>query len=384
MATRSLLSASDIKGVYTVENQELKLSATLKLTSRTWGIQFLRVPWIGAIKYELVGWTELPIPDPIVEPFDQTFNHVTFPRELRVLIADKEHPNGIPVDIKIIGGPIDFGDSKEAVAAPSTLTNLNEVLPTVTTIKVLYKEKFQISLPADVPKFGQIRPHFDQSFLTLVDASIIDNNIVWTFLTDQTGSTQVIIDIYGGIATYVLQKVYDIDIFLPLEPGLPGDKKIGYLSFLQHVGIARGIVDAEYQDVDLYNVAAKTNIKGGVDSVDFLTNFTVLFKVKGGYVTIESTGYWTWNKPVFVGHNILGNDVIPWPVDFTPEEATKLLYAEGYTGNFTSVELVRPLFPVGGRDFYVFSMVDGKQVWIDGLLKKVTIGGPNVPQNASK
>jgi hypothetical protein len=43
--------------------------------------------------------------------------------------------------------------------------------------------------------------------LTLVDASIIDSTIVWTFLTVQTGGTQIIIDINGGIETYVLQKI---------------------------------------------------------------------------------------------------------------------------------------------------------------------------------
>ncbi len=223
--------------------------------------------------------------------------------------------------------------------------------------------------------------------MTLVDASIIDSTIVWTFLTVQTGGTQIIIDINGGIETYVLQKIYDIDIFLPFGPSLvelhPG-KEIGHLSFLKHVGIARGIVQDEYDGVQLYNVVAKTKLKEGVDSVDLLTNFTVLFKLGGGYVTIESTGYWTWNKPVFVDHGILGNDVIPWPLKFTAEEANKLLYAEGYKGNFTSVELVRPLYPIAGRDFYFFNLVDGRQAWIELLLKKIVIGGPNAQEKAGK
>jgi hypothetical protein len=126
-----------------ITTQELTLSSAITLTTRTWGIQFIRIPWFGAIKYELVGWTsELPIPEPIIKQFDQTFSHVTFPRELRVVVANKEPPGGTPVDVKIIGGSIELGNSKEAVAAPPALTNLNEVLPTVVTIKALYKETF--------------------------------------------------------------------------------------------------------------------------------------------------------------------------------------------------------------------------------------------------
>lgn len=387
MARRSLLSASNIQGFYDVDKQELKLSATINQTSRTWGIQFLRVPWYGAARFDLVGWTELPIPEPIVEEFEQLFIPFTFARELRVIVAYREHPGGIPVDIKVVGGPIDFDNSKNAVAASSTLTNLNEVLPTFISINASYDSKFQITLPVAVPKFGQINPTFDQSFLTLVDATINDTNIVWTFLTVQTGKTQVIIDIFGGIEPYIIQKVYDVEITLPFGPGpvqFPPGKKIGYLSFLDRVSIARGIVDEEYDDVQLYNVTAKTNLKGGVSSVDHLSNFTVLFKVKGGYVTIESTGYWTWSKPIFWDHGILGNAVIPWPVKFTAEEANKLLYAEGHKGNFTSVTLVRPLFPVSAQDFYVFNLVGGPQVWIGSLLKEVVVGGPNAQEKATK
>ncbi|KAF4634298.1 hypothetical protein G7Y89_g3813 [Cudoniella acicularis] len=216
MAILELLSVSKLEGYYDITKRELSLIAEINIENITSGIQFARVPWFGGLKYELVGWVGPPT-QPSTKPFEEKF---PLTKLLPVIVSDREHPNEIALDIHVIGGLIDLGDAKKVQAAPSTLTNLNEVFPlTPITINTLYKMTFLISVPAETPKFGEVIPTFDQSFLELEDARIIDNNIIWTFLTVQTGHTQVIINILGGIALYHKTITYDINISLPLEPG---------------------------------------------------------------------------------------------------------------------------------------------------------------------
>jgi hypothetical protein len=394
MASLNLLSATDLAASYDIKNKKLKLSAEILIDSVTWGISFIQQASSSSLLFDLKGWTAWPEKHR-KEHFEETF---TIERLRRVFIADAEHPHGVPVDVLIISGTIDLGEEGKASTPTTTLTNLNDLYPTQPIkINAAYRVAFPISQSVALPKFGEILPKFDPSFLILEDATIIDGDIVWTFLPIQIGQTQVIVSILGGIAQYHKTITYDINVILPLEPGPvilsppkdsatqgsgdDGDRLP--ITFLERVDVARNIVVAKWPEAKLCHVTASNQSIDGVEKIAQLNHMNVIFKnevAPKGTIIINSPTPTSWDHPTFIPHVIFPMVDLPWPVPFPAEEANELRIKEKHTGRFKSVTLLKRIHPIPDI-WYEFEMVKGPPVWITLFKKEVTLGGPT-PQAA--
>lgn len=394
MGFLGLVPADKLAAFYNVETQELVLSAEGVVIEATYGFKFVPAK-DAAWTYSLEAWTGPITGQKAPYTYSQTFHVFLVNWRRDVIIRDSDNPKGVPVEIKF-GGIIDppakptDGDKTDDVAAAPVH---NEVVsPPQDVLNVLYDEAFTIKQRAEMPKFGSIDLKFDPQFLVLETAGIDDGNIVWKFNSLQTGTTQVVVSLHGGIATYVRTIVYTVNIFfLPLGPGPViinnnkaktntdntkidktqanvNDTELGHgtavLGFLGRVEIARRKVLDKYPSAALYYVQASTKSLQGVTSPYQLTLMEVMFRTDQGVATVNSTGYGEFGPIEIRPGPILGNANIDWPVGMDATEADAILKKEGYDGAYYALTLRKPLYPGVEQDYYTFSMVHGPAVSI--------------------
>jgi hypothetical protein len=380
MGFLGIIPASKLAATYNIFTQTLTLTAEGTVMEATYGYQFLRLPWVGGLKFRLQAWTGPLTGKNTTYDFSQNFRMSLFPYVKYVFIEDAGHPNGVEVKIEFIG-PVDPLPELTASVEDDTPTASadKEILaPPQDVINVLYKEPFTIKQPDETPKFGSIDLQFDATFLVLETSGIDNGNIFWTFNSLQTGYTQVIVTLHGGISQLIKRILYDVHIFfLPLEPGpvIINDAPKGdsnqdlILGFLGRVQIARRQVMEKYPDALLFNAEASTTAPQGVISPYLLVHMLLVFRADKGIVTIKSTGYDTFGPPVYKEGIWLGTANIDWPVGMDALEADEILKKSGITGPYTSLNLVKPLGPGLDDDYYQFKMVDGSVHWIDTKTK---------------
>lgn len=400
------IPAAKLTAVYNYDIQELTLTAEGVIQEATYGYEFQRIPWAGGLAFKLEAWTGPLTGKSAPYSYTQKF-HLALPNGINaVIIFDANHPKGVPVSIQFEGIVIpkqsSSNGSSSAAPAAQLQGEVKEVAsPAADVINVLYGENFTIKQNADLPKFGSIDLKFDTNFLTLETAGISDGSITWTFKSLQTGNTQVVVTVYGGIAAYVLSVVHDVKVFFPYQgPGpvinskgvatsqvktLNGASKLSpsaastngasadeILSFLGRVNIARNIVRATWPDAQLYNVQAMTNNPKGATFPWELGLMTVMFRIQDAVVTLISTGFGEFGPPHVRPGGIIGNDNIDWPVSMDANEANQLLRDHGYHGRYSNLTLRKPLYPGMQQNCYIFAMEDGMQIYVGTKDKKVT------------
>ena len=216
------IPADKLAALYDTTKRQLILYAEGKVQGATYGFNFRQDVWMGGLKFTLQAWT-----GPLTskeQPYthQQAFN-ISLPSRVfpsgNVIIVTSNHPEGLAVPIRYTGLPPHTADLKTATASEIKAAKPNadavaEDTPGHTNLNVLYKTQFNITASATVPKFGSVKISYDAKYVQLQGSAIQDNQIVWTFFAAEMGDTQVVVTTSGGIATYVIEQVYDVKIFV--------------------------------------------------------------------------------------------------------------------------------------------------------------------------
>ncbi len=219
MGFYGIIPASKLAATYNVKSQTLTLYAEGEVKEFTYGFSFRRVPIFGGLKFVLGAWTGPLGPKSQPYKFDESFKiHLPSPvyPSGNVIIVTANHPNGQVVPIHYLGL---LQETAGLTAAPASeaggsANGLAKLTPGTKHINVLFKEPFTITASARVPEFGSVDVNFDTKMLTLVDATIQNTNIVWTFNSIEMGDTQILVTTDGGIATFISVVTYDVRIFV--------------------------------------------------------------------------------------------------------------------------------------------------------------------------
>jgi hypothetical protein len=213
------IPASKLAAFYDTLQQKLVLSAEGVVKEATYGFNFKRDNFLGGLKFTLQAWTGPLTGKDQPYKYSQAFSiHLPQPHfnSRSVTIVTSNHPEGEVVPI-FYGGLI-HGDSELQAAAKDQSAPADAQLitasPDSTQLNVLFKMPFDIKENAQVPKMGSVDIQYDNKILDIVTAGIEDADIVWTFNSLQTGDTQIVVTIYGGIANFVMTKTYNVRIFV--------------------------------------------------------------------------------------------------------------------------------------------------------------------------
>ncbi|KAH0536618.1 hypothetical protein FGG08_006529 [Glutinoglossum americanum] len=394
MGFLQLIPADTLSALYDTREQVLILGANGNLQDFTSEPSFKRLPLPGGLKFELEGWvgplTGKTSPYTVSQKFRIPLPNRATPSDF-VIIVDQNHPKGIPVKILFTGlsEPSPGPEASQVTAVETTpasaevdTSDSNQILISgEVNINVLYKESFQIKEAASVPSQGRVLIKFDPSFIELQDASIQDKDIVWTLNSLQTGRTQVIVTIEGGIAQFHITKIYDVFVFIPFTRP-PLDDEIQ--TFTSRVNVAINRIKEQYPDAQLNSVEGTPASPGGVTSPNEITNLLVICQADNGTATIESTGWDEWGPVQYDAQPLLGNNNIPWPIEMDAIRADQILKEGGFKGPYLSMSLRWPLSPDKEEPYYIFTMVDGPVVFVGVNSGKVIVdesdpGKPPVP-----
>ena len=363
MGFRGLVPADELAAVYNADLQTLTLYACGEVQRYTYDINFIRDPhWVGGLKFELYGWT-----GPLgqgAEPFAcETSFQIELPSPVipsgEAVIVTRNHPKGKVIPIEGLPNP----EKSLSVSNPPSSSQSVGGLESGTQINTLFREPFEIQQDAKVPKFGSIDIVFDPTFLTITNAGIDDGNIVWTFNSLQTGNTQVVVTIHGGIATFIIRKIYNIRIFVLDATPNPSDK---ILSYLGRVNIAVRIVKEQYPDAELYVVEA-TLPRGVICPTPNplgLSQLSAVFRAKEGTVIIRSTGWGEWARPQYIAEPWGDCHVIPWPIKMDITDAAAILRKAGYKDDLWECTLRHPLGPSRkpyDEPYYIFLLAPSRE-----------------------
>ena len=379
MGFYNLISASKLSAVYDSMNKQLILSAQGKVREFTSGISFQQDKnFVGGLKFDLGGWTgpitgkttpyhhvqkfSISLPSPVVNS-----DYVT--------ICDAEHPQGQQVKIQYILAGEKLGVSPKMLAAAPTSTVGNHK-----NITALYKTPFEIRQSVPTTTGGSVNIKYDKSALEIINASYDNGDIVYTFNSLQTGNTQVVLTIGGGIATYVMQVVYDVRVIV-LNEAMTTPQAT--LSFLGMVNIAVRKVTEKYPDAKLYEVdAVSTN--GPTTNPSGINKMKVVFQAGNGTAIIESERWGEFGPVKYINQPWLEDVVIPWPIEMTLDKADAILRKAGYKGTYTTVTLRWPLYPGVNEPSYIFGMTDGRHIFVGVYSGKVSANSVGNMTNGKK
>jgi hypothetical protein len=213
------IPAKKLAAFYDTSQQKLFLYAEGVVKGATYGFNFHRDTFMGGLKFTLQAWT-----GPLTgkdQPYEykQAFS-INLPQphfnSKSVLIVTANHPEGEAVTIYYSGlihgnTGLELADGTKNALADAPV---NTASPDSTQLNVLFKMPFNIQENASVPKMGSVDIEYDNTILQMVTAGVSDTNIVWTFNSLQTGDTQVIVTVHGGIAQYIMRKTYDVRVFV--------------------------------------------------------------------------------------------------------------------------------------------------------------------------
>ncbi|MFG2639007.1 hypothetical protein ACGFX8_35830 [Streptomyces sp. NPDC048362] len=136
------------------------------------------------------------------------------------------------------------------------------------------------------------------------------------------------------------------------------------LSFLGMANVAVSEVRAVYPDAELLEAQGRSSA-GSTDDVTKVTDWRFIFRLSGNrHATVDSTGWGTFSDPIVIDRPWLGDQKITW----TPEEfldiraADERLKNAGYTGDYKSVTLRKPLYPGIDEPYYIFNFADGGHI----------------------
>ena len=374
----SLLQASKIGAEYDPIRKLLILGAEVELTRVTYGIVFRRFePWTGGYKFALEGFQTTPQP-PVTVP---TTRSIPTPDDRSLLktiiVCSVDYPKGEVIPVHWLGvgteAPKDAG--QERTAAPES--HGPDVIHTVVPIKELLHEPFRIEARAN-NEFVYL-DSFDDRFLQLQNASIINGNIVWTFLPLITGHTTVRITSEKALGGPVFAVEYMIDIVLPTQPEQPDTKSIGEngetLGYLGRVQVLLNNVKKTHPDAVVHSAKALTHNQSGVESIGELFDLFVTFHLPGEnkFLYKQMIGEYIIASEK-IGPAYLGVPDVIWPCEFQAEDALKELRARKVDDAFVQVELTMTV-EHGDEHFpstwlYIFYLADGSEERVQLLQSK--------------
>ncbi|OHE96927.1 hypothetical protein CORC01_07712 [Colletotrichum orchidophilum] len=374
------IPANEVSAAYDTKIKKLVLTAKGQVQNFTSGIEFHRVPFAGGLLFNLQGWVgpigEGTRPYSVTNYFDIELPSPVLPSNT-VLVNVSNRPSPFIAHIKFNGLQQQQQQQQptttSASAVETQLPEIKTVAPNEKKITALFKIPFEIRESDSVPRGGNVSISFDKNFLTLTDAGIDNGDIVWTFDSLQTGNTQIGVLIGGGIATFVLQKTYDVRIEVladeaktkkatlsaastttSIDPASAGE----ILSWTGFVNIGLNLIRAQHPTARLLEADATPIGRDPVNDPLALSRLRVVAGLDGNQsAVVQSTGWGEFGSVQVIPGLPLDDVAIAWPLkpELELTQAWDILQRSGFNGLVDAVTLRQPLFPGIDQVFYIFT-----------------------------
>lgn len=218
MGFLGIVPATRLAAAYDPAKEELTLYAEGSVIEYTAAIHF--VPDKEATegyRFTLYGWSG-PIRSPRQFRTYQCADQfkLALPAGATVTVVDAHSPEGAAVTVHVLGQ-----NDSSPIPADVPITTESDLQAKVAelnperTIQTAVGKSFTITQPAAINVGGSIQIQADAASVALVSAGIVWDGqplLAWTFKALQPGQTEVKVVVAGGVATYVMQIPYTVNI----------------------------------------------------------------------------------------------------------------------------------------------------------------------------
>ena len=387
-----LAPADKFTATYDILRQELSLEATGTVPKYLHNFKFSRETIYGGLKFSFNAWYDYAFMGEQDLDHRQAFhipNLKAIDPEMTVNIIDSNYPKG---QVILIIDVLHVKNKSQSNGAATTLAQrLRDSdgayslipmtsLPDPVELLVFYKKPFTINRSSLGSRSVQIE--YNDSCLILETAGYESGDLYWTLNSLQTGVTEVIISAASDIVIHdvpIITKYIFVITVLPQISILPFPPPTEILSFKGRVSIAQREVQKIWRDAALINVSVSTPHRAPHPVKDplRLTHMRCLFNLKGGTVSISSTGWGTFGPPeykegVFVG--AVSFDIEDKTI-FDITDAAQDMVKTGINEPFFSCELSEMLaLPPREQPYYGFAMENASHTFVgakDGIVRNV-------------
>ncbi|KAK1700632.1 hypothetical protein BDP55DRAFT_723140 [Colletotrichum godetiae] len=384
------ITQQGLQAWYDNDSKQLILRARGNAIHITTGIEFKRLPFLGGLLFEVQGWV-----GPVTQgtqPYDveNTFNielpSRVFPSGF-VLIKGAE---GAEYKIKIQpllkdGSSSNNNNAQTAsnATASSEAPKFKLIPPTEPIITKLGKPVTVLQNDQFTGKGGSVDITFDDRFLKLTNARIVDNQIEWTFDPLQTGDTEVDVYVSQNLPPFSYRAVHKVIIKPPtstetLNPlalfsvnqaskatddttesdiAKSGDKnsKFVLISWDNIVNAGLDTIKKQYPSAQLLSAEGQAP---AAENPYQLVNVRVTASIGDDKTaTIRSLGYFDFG-PIKIGTLRIGTTPFNWPVKINSTDAFAIIRKDGFKQPVERLSLSQPAARDVDQPLYTFTLGD--------------------------
>ncbi|KAJ0297353.1 hypothetical protein COL5a_003091 [Colletotrichum fioriniae] len=388
----SPVPVSAVSALYDNDNKILYLKAQGNALNITTDIQIVRLQQLGGLLFQVVGWV-----GPISEGTRPYTVSNTFPIDLpsrvfpsgSVVIKGADNKQ-LTVKIEPLlkdGGSNAKLQTSSNAQADFEIPNVKLIPPTEPIITKLGQGFTVRQNDQFKGQGGSVDVFFHPAFVKLTNASIVENQIEWTFNTLQTGNTQIIVSVsqqnppfsYRVVRNVIVKPAASTEALKPLalfsvndaskatqdnteaEISKSGNKDSSNFvipSWDAAVNIGLQTIQKQFPDAKLQTATGRSPTGAGVEQPYELSLVTVTARLGNNKTATVSTDGVLSFGPVHTGNALLGVDTINWPVKVNSNDVFSIARKAGFQEPVNNIALSKPIGPTLEQPLYTLTLGD--------------------------
>ncbi|KAK1725324.1 uncharacterized protein BDZ83DRAFT_651359 [Colletotrichum acutatum] len=387
----SPIPVSALSALYDNDNKILYLKAQGNAVNITTDIQIVRLQQIGGLLFQVVGWV-----GPVTEGTRSYTVSNTFPIDL----PSRVFPSGYVVikggdntqlTVKIEPLLKDGGNNAKLQTSSNAqadfeIPNVKLIPPTEPIITKLGQGFTVRQNDQFKGQGGSVDVFFNSAFVKLTNASIVENQIEWTFDTLQTGNSQVIVSVsqqnppfsYRVVRNVIIKPAASTEALKPLalfsvndaakatqdnteaeiaKSSTGGNKEL-IPSWDVAVNIGLNLIKKQFPSAQLQSATGRSPTGAGVEQSYELTSVNVTARLDGNKTaSIRTQGPLDFG-PVTPGGLLIGVTPFERPVKVSSTDAFNIVRKAGFQAPVNSLSLSQPVVNTVTQPLYTIRVGD--------------------------
>ncbi|KAI3546757.1 hypothetical protein CABS01_06038 [Colletotrichum abscissum] len=370
------ITQQGLQALYDNDNKQLILRAQGNAIHITTGIEFKRIQqFVGGLLFEVQGWV-----GPVThgtQPYNvENFFNIDLPSRVTpsgyVFIKGAE---GAEYKVKI-QPLLKDGSSGNNNNAASNVTASSEapkfkLIPATEPIITKLGQGFTVRQNDQFKgQGGSVDIFFNSAFVKLTNASIVENQIEWTFDTLQTGNSQVIVSVsqqnppfsYRVVRNVIIKPAASTEALKPLalfsvndaskatqdnteaEIAKSGNKDSNIVipSWDVAVNIGLQAIQKAFPSAKLQTATGRSPTPAGVEQPYELSLVTVVARIDNDKIASVSTDGFLNFGPVHTGKALIGVETFNWPVKVNSNDVFSIARKAGFRQPVNNIALSKP------------------------------------------
>ncbi|KXH46445.1 hypothetical protein CNYM01_08475 [Colletotrichum nymphaeae SA-01] len=371
----SPVPVSAVSALYDNDNKILYLKAQGNALNITTDIQIVRLQRFGGLLFQVVGW---------VGPISEGTRPYTVSNTFAIDLPSRVFPSGSVVvkgadnkqlTVKIEPLLKDGGNNAKLQTSSNAQADFEipdvKLIPPQEPIITKLGQGFTVRQNDQFKgQGGSVDIFFNSAFVKLTNASIVENQIEWTFDTLQTGNSQVIVSVsqqnppfsYRVVRNVIIKPAASTEALKPLalfsvndaskatqdnteaEIAKSGNKDSNIVipSWDVAVNIGLQAIQKQFPSAKFQTATGRSPTGAGVEQPYELSLVTVVARIDNDKIATVSTDGFLSFGPVHTAKALIGVETFNWPVKVNSNDVFSIARKAGFREPVNNIALSKP------------------------------------------